>query len=193
MSQIQLLRVFLNQRLTAAAEEIFGAVEQTIAVYQEECCRTKKENDRLQKLLDLVIKPEIKLHRGDLQEVPISEEEVPPEQHHCENKWNPSRLIAAADEIFGVVEQTITDYQEECFRTKEENDRLQKLLDIVINPEVKVHRTDLQKVTVSEEEEIHNILNLRLKMVIRGTREDPGKREMRPEKVNGPVSVLKRK
>nr|XP_024002202.1 uncharacterized protein LOC112080610 isoform X2 [Salvelinus alpinus] len=66
MSKIQLLRGFLNQRLTAAAEEIFEVVEQTIAQYQEEFVRTKEENDRLQKLLDIVIKPEIKLHRTDL-------------------------------------------------------------------------------------------------------------------------------
>ncbi|CAB1318928.1 unnamed protein product [Coregonus sp. 'balchen'] len=64
MSKIQLFKVFLNQRLTAAAEEIFGAVEQTIAEYQEECSRTKEENVRLQKLLDIVIKPEIKVHRA---------------------------------------------------------------------------------------------------------------------------------
>ncbi|KAK6316346.1 hypothetical protein J4Q44_G00138700 [Coregonus suidteri] len=66
MSKIQLFKVFLNQRLTAAAEEIFGAVEQTIAEYQEECSRTKEENVRLQKLLDIVIKPEIKTSSSSL-------------------------------------------------------------------------------------------------------------------------------
>lgn len=35
------LRVFLNERLTAAAEEIFGAVEKTIAEYKEEISRSK--------------------------------------------------------------------------------------------------------------------------------------------------------
>lgn len=71
MSKIQLLRGFLNQRLTAAAEEIFEVVEQTIAEYQEECFRTKEENVRLQKLLDIVIKPVIKLHRTDLPCTPL--------------------------------------------------------------------------------------------------------------------------
>ncbi|XP_045549211.1 uncharacterized protein isoform X2 [Salmo salar] len=66
MSKIQLLRGFLNQRLTAAAEEIFEVVEQTIAEYQEECFRTKEENVRLQKLLDIVIKPEIKTSSSSL-------------------------------------------------------------------------------------------------------------------------------
>ncbi|CAL8359713.1 zinc finger protein 674 isoform X2 [Gadus morhua] len=38
---MQSLRVFLNARLTAAAEEIFGAVEKTISDYKEEICRSK--------------------------------------------------------------------------------------------------------------------------------------------------------
>jgi hypothetical protein len=44
MSKLQSFRVFLNERLTAAAVEIFGAVEETVAEYQE-------ENDRLRRLL----------------------------------------------------------------------------------------------------------------------------------------------
>ena len=39
-----------------AAEEIFGVVEETIAEYQE-------ENSRLRSMLDVVIKPDILLHR----------------------------------------------------------------------------------------------------------------------------------
>ena len=38
---MQSLRVFLNARLTAAAEEIFGAVEKTISDYKDEICRSK--------------------------------------------------------------------------------------------------------------------------------------------------------
>ncbi|KAM9512396.1 uncharacterized protein ACWYII_046351 isoform 1-T1 [Salvelinus alpinus] len=90
MSKIQMLRVFLNQRLTVAAEEIFGAVEKTIAEYQEEVSRSKEENDRLQNILDIVIKPEIKLQRADLQQLTVLEEEVHPEQQPCEQDWSPS-------------------------------------------------------------------------------------------------------
>ncbi|CAB1331674.1 unnamed protein product, partial [Coregonus sp. 'balchen'] len=57
MSNIQLFKVFLNERLTYAAEEIFGVVEKTIVEYQEEVVR-------LQRLLDIVLQPEIKLHRA---------------------------------------------------------------------------------------------------------------------------------
>jgi hypothetical protein len=52
MSKLQLLHVFLNERLTAAVVEIVGAVEKTVAEYQE-------ENDRLRRMLRIT--QEIKL------------------------------------------------------------------------------------------------------------------------------------
>lgn len=158
MAKIQLLRMFLNQRLTSAAEETFVAVEKTIAEYLEEVC-PKEENGRLQRQLYIVLKPpEIQLHRTglslaitffpvdinimrhwpsffitfehdthhvllkdtfcimlhtwkcnyglmsaftfllnpfsspDLQQLSLTvfEEEVPPEQQHCEQEWSPN-------------------------------------------------------------------------------------------------------
>ncbi|CAB1315487.1 unnamed protein product, partial [Coregonus sp. 'balchen'] len=56
--------MFLRERLTAAAVEIFGVVEKTIVEYQEEITRSKEENERLHKMLDMVIKPQVKLHRA---------------------------------------------------------------------------------------------------------------------------------
>ncbi|XP_046886724.1 zinc finger protein 200-like [Hypomesus transpacificus] len=47
-------RQFLAERLTVAALEIFSAVEKTWDGYQEEICRFKEENSRLQRLLDNV-------------------------------------------------------------------------------------------------------------------------------------------
>ncbi|XP_042160899.1 zinc finger protein 227-like [Oncorhynchus tshawytscha] len=88
MSKIELLRMFLNQRLIAAAEEIFGVVEETLARYQEEVSRTREENSRLRLTLDIRTKPDIKLHRQDLQQltVTVSDEVVSPEQQ----EWRPS-------------------------------------------------------------------------------------------------------
>ncbi|XP_014023525.1 zinc finger protein 227 [Salmo salar] len=80
MSKMQLLNMFLRERLTAAAVEIFGVVEKTIVEYQEEITRSKEENERLQKMLDMVIKPQVKLHRADPRQHHVSEEEVPLEQ-----------------------------------------------------------------------------------------------------------------
>ena len=56
MSSVQYLREFINERLTAAAEEIFGVFIKTIVQYQEEV-------DRQRRLLETVLKPDIQLHR----------------------------------------------------------------------------------------------------------------------------------
>ncbi|XP_031648633.1 zinc finger protein 239-like [Oncorhynchus kisutch] len=87
MSKLQMLNVFVTERLSAAAVEIFGAVEKTVAEYQEEICRSAEENERLRRLLDLVSKPEIKLHRADFQ---VLTPAVHPEQQNCKQEWSPS-------------------------------------------------------------------------------------------------------
>lgn len=49
------LKAFLSERLTAAAEEIFGAVEKTLAEYKEEISRSKDlEISRLRMQLKLL-------------------------------------------------------------------------------------------------------------------------------------------
>lgn len=65
-STLQSFNVFLTERLTAAAVDIYGFVEKTVIDYQEEVYRTRLENQRLQRLLDLVYKPEIRLHRAGM-------------------------------------------------------------------------------------------------------------------------------
>ncbi|CAB1349567.1 unnamed protein product, partial [Coregonus sp. 'balchen'] len=89
MSKLQQINVFLNEKLTAVPLEISVLVKKTIAEHQEEISRLKQANARLRRLLDLVFKPEIKLHRlADLQQLTLTEEEVNPEQQHCEQEWN---------------------------------------------------------------------------------------------------------
>ncbi|XP_070841040.1 gastrula zinc finger protein XlCGF57.1-like [Chaetodon trifascialis] len=76
MSKVQTLRAFVEQRLTAAAEEIIELFERTIAEYEEELCGQRK-------LLDAVFQPEVRLHRADVQQLLVSQEEDPPEQQDC--------------------------------------------------------------------------------------------------------------
>nr|XP_033480334.1 zinc finger protein 391-like [Epinephelus lanceolatus] len=77
MSSVESLREFVKERLTAAAEEILGVFVRTIVEYEEEI-------DRQRRLLDIVLKPEIKLHRTELpQQHVCTEEEVVPEQQLC--------------------------------------------------------------------------------------------------------------
>ncbi|XP_033938924.1 zinc finger protein 135-like isoform X2 [Pseudochaenichthys georgianus] len=75
---LQSFNVFLTERLTAAAVDIYGFVEKTIVDYQDEVYQTKLENQRLQRLLDLVYKPDIRLHRTDSRhiELPTPTQEV---------------------------------------------------------------------------------------------------------------------
>ncbi|XP_059195191.1 zinc finger protein 436-like [Centropristis striata] len=68
MSTVETLRQFVSERLTAAAEEIFGVLEKTLVVYEDEI-------DRQRKLLDIFWKPQIKLHRIELQQQHVSKEE----------------------------------------------------------------------------------------------------------------------
>nr|XP_033482146.1 zinc finger protein 180-like [Epinephelus lanceolatus] len=65
MSSVEYLREFVNERLTAAAEEIFGVFKRTIVEYEDVI-------DRQRKLLDVVWKPDIELIRIEL-----------PQQHVC--------------------------------------------------------------------------------------------------------------
>uniref|UniRef100_A0A672ZGK7 C2H2-type domain-containing protein n=1 Tax=Sphaeramia orbicularis TaxID=375764 RepID=A0A672ZGK7_9TELE len=84
--KVQILRSLVEQRLTAAAEEIFGLFERTIAEYEEELCRTKEENQRQRQILDCVWNPRVLLHKTDIQQHLVVKEEVPPEQQ----EWNPT-------------------------------------------------------------------------------------------------------
>ncbi|XP_054461506.1 zinc finger protein ZFP2-like [Anoplopoma fimbria] len=223
MSKAQILRSLVNQRLTAAAEEIFELFERTIAEHEEELSRSKEENERQRKLLDAVFNPQLRLQKADVQQLLVVKEEVPPEQHEWsssldqedpepphikeeqEELWTSQegeqlqgleeadtkfsitpvkrevdeeeahstqrhqrqteqmelqilrslvnqRLTAPAEEIFGLFERTIAEYEEELSRSKEENERQRKLLDAVFKPQLRLHRADVQQLLVVKEE-----------------------------------------
>nr|XP_023998706.1 zinc finger protein 2-like [Salvelinus alpinus] len=113
MSKLQLLSVFLNERLTAAVVEIVGAVEKTVVEYQE-------ENYRLRRLLRITPDIPLTLSRIDSLQLSVSEEEVPPEQQHCEQEWSPS--LGKEDP-----EPTQIKEKQEELRTSEEEEQLQGL------------------------------------------------------------------
>ncbi|KAI4800673.1 hypothetical protein KUCAC02_009516 [Chaenocephalus aceratus] len=77
MSKVQMLLSLKKQRLTA--EEIFALLEKTIAELEEELSLSKEENKRLQKLLDAVLQPQLRIHRADVQVV-VKEELLPDQQ-----------------------------------------------------------------------------------------------------------------
>ncbi|XP_045889739.1 zinc finger protein 37 homolog isoform X3 [Micropterus dolomieu] len=84
MSSVEFLREFVNERLTAAAEEIFGVFRKTVLEYEEVI-------DRQRRLLDIAWKPEIQLHRTELpQQHVCKEEEVLADQQLCVQERNSS-------------------------------------------------------------------------------------------------------
>ncbi|XP_041704632.1 uncharacterized protein LOC121540064 [Coregonus clupeaformis] len=191
MSKIQLLRVFLNDRLTAAADEIFGVVDKMIAEYQEEVVR-------LQRLLDIVLQPEIplNLHREDLQQLTlsVSEEEVPPEQQHCEQEWSPSLGQEDPEPI------QLKDEQEEL-RTSQEEEQIQGIetvakdsmftaacvkSDCVEDPTQPSHLYQAQKERNEERDNLPNTTTEQIKT--EPDREDF--RESDPTSVSQPLSAV---
>ncbi|XP_029963359.1 zinc finger and BTB domain-containing protein 49-like [Salarias fasciatus] len=78
MTSPLLLRAFVNERLTAAAEEIFHVFERTMVKYEEEASSCKQEIERLRGLL---LESQ---QRTDVSRSPVWKEEIPSEQQHCE-------------------------------------------------------------------------------------------------------------
>ncbi|XP_061925303.1 uncharacterized protein LOC133664582 isoform X2 [Entelurus aequoreus] len=73
MCKLQMLRALVDQRLTAAVEEIFVVLERTIAEYEAELSRTKEDNN---KLLDAVFKKhQVVVYRTDVEEEPLHHEQ----------------------------------------------------------------------------------------------------------------------
>lgn len=66
MSGMQQLRLLVSERLTAAAEEIFGLVERTITEYQEEVVRSNREIIQLRQQIEqlTVLQPRVSLFKG---------------------------------------------------------------------------------------------------------------------------------
>ncbi|XP_037621089.1 zinc finger and SCAN domain-containing protein 22-like isoform X2 [Sebastes umbrosus] len=93
MTKLELLNVFLNDRLTAAAEEIFRAVKSTVVEYQSEILRSKEENERLKRLLNVAVQRLLQQPGED------EDEEQQPDSHSvqpqdddqpCELEWRSS-------------------------------------------------------------------------------------------------------
>ncbi|XP_062298271.1 zinc finger and BTB domain-containing protein 24-like [Scomber scombrus] len=106
---LQSFNVFLTDRLTAAAVDIYGFVEKTILDYQEEVNRAKLENQRLQRLLDLVYRPEIRLHRADSMqiELPAPTQEVSAQEQQIKKECIPS--VAEEDPVILAIKEEQTE------------------------------------------------------------------------------------
>ncbi|XP_041664470.1 zinc finger protein 69-like [Cheilinus undulatus] len=100
MSKVKMLRSAVNQRLTAAVDEILELFERTATQYEEQISRLKGENERQQKLLDAVFIPEVQLHREDVQLQLVRKDISPhqPDWSHSVDKENPSEPVDIKEE-----------------------------------------------------------------------------------------------
>ncbi|XP_051811661.1 zinc finger protein 135-like isoform X1 [Acanthochromis polyacanthus] len=73
-AELPALRALLTERLTAAAEEIVGLLEATVADYEDRVERSEREICRQRRLLDAVLKPEVRLYRADVQQLLVNNE-----------------------------------------------------------------------------------------------------------------------
>ncbi|XP_062304678.1 zinc finger protein 271-like isoform X3 [Osmerus eperlanus] len=182
MSQLNVIRELCGEILTTAALNIYWAAEKPFAGYQEEISRSKEESVQLQRLLDVVTQPEIKLQQTEVQQLSVLE---PPQIKEEQELWTSQeeeqlqglqsettdsiftrdsnlhiraflseRLTTAASEIFGAIEIRFTEYQEEISRSEEERKRIQRLFDVVTQPEIKLNRTDVQQLSLPEPPQI---------------------------------------
>ncbi|XP_051805468.1 zinc finger protein 182-like [Acanthochromis polyacanthus] len=109
MDSVQSLRELINERLTAAAEEIFTEFEKTIVQYEEEI-------DRQRRLLDVIWKAERKFHTTDHQHQDVCKEgNGLANQHLCnqENKFCLDQKEAEPPQIKEDQEELCTSQQGE--------------------------------------------------------------------------------
>ncbi|XP_061916155.1 zinc finger protein 664-like [Entelurus aequoreus] len=74
-----MLKELVKERLMAAADEIFGLFEGTIASYEAELCRTREENERQRQQLEAACKTQIVIHLEDIQQLIGRQDGLPPQ------------------------------------------------------------------------------------------------------------------
>ncbi|XP_041635205.1 uncharacterized protein LOC121504472 [Cheilinus undulatus] len=77
LSKAELLRGIVTEKLTTAAQEIFAAVERTVAGYEEEAAGLRQEIDRQRIQLEAVLQPRVSVSRTDQPVIKQEEEEEP--------------------------------------------------------------------------------------------------------------------
>uniref|UniRef100_A0A3Q2YD13 C2H2-type domain-containing protein n=1 Tax=Hippocampus comes TaxID=109280 RepID=A0A3Q2YD13_HIPCM len=117
MCKVEMLRALLNQRLSAAVDEVLVLFLRTIAEYEEELCRTKEENKRQRQLLDAIFKPQPALHIADVNQ----------DLHLEQHKWS-SRAKQEEPEATNIKEE------EEGRKIAQEAEQLQVKCPVICVP-----------------------------------------------------------
>ncbi|XP_057702661.1 zinc finger protein 892-like [Corythoichthys intestinalis] len=104
MCKVEILRALLNERLSAAVEEIFVLFERTIAEYEEALSHSKEENERQRHLLEAVFrKPQ-----GEFRSADVTEDDY----HREQQEWS-FRMEQQEPEPSFVKEEELLNVKEE--------------------------------------------------------------------------------
>ncbi|XP_072772621.1 uncharacterized protein [Nerophis lumbriciformis] len=133
--------------------------ERTIAEYKEELSRTKEENKRLRQLLDAVFKkPQVVLHRTEVQQPPhMKEEEDDPQPTHMkeeEGDPHPTHMKEEDDEPQPTHMKEKEGDPQPCHMKEEEDDpQPPHMKEEEKDPHMKEEEDELQPLHMKEEEE----------------------------------------
>ncbi|XP_060931951.1 replication initiator 1-like [Limanda limanda] len=150
-AQVPVLRALLTERVTAAAKDIAAVLEETLADYEDRRERSEREICHQRRLLDAVMKPEIRLRRADFLQPVVSKEEVPPEQQ----QWSPlaDQEDPEPPHIKEEQEETWTNQEGEQFQQLEEADNKFKLTPFAVKSEEDGEKPQSSQLHQSQNEE----------------------------------------
>ncbi|XP_051239194.1 zinc finger protein 771-like [Dicentrarchus labrax] len=119
--------LLVQQRLAAAVEQIAELFERAVMEYEQELSHSNKEIIRQRKLLDAVLKPEVRLHRADVQHLLVCKEQVAPEQHEWkpilkQEEPEPLNIKEEREQLQGLEEDDITKFLFTVVSVKSEDD-----------------------------------------------------------------------
>ncbi|XP_049619354.1 gastrula zinc finger protein XlCGF42.1 [Syngnathus scovelli] len=87
-----MLKELVRERLIAAADEIFGLFERTMASYEEQLCRAREESERQRRQLEIIYSTQI-VRRGE-----ATEEDDKPAVHLKEVEERPQPIYVKEEE-----------------------------------------------------------------------------------------------
>ncbi|XP_058487177.1 zinc finger protein 850-like [Solea solea] len=107
MSRLELLNVFVNDRLAAAGEEIVRAVKDALVEYQSEILRSKEENERLRRLLNVAVQRLLLQQTGEQQRTGEQQQHQQQQQRATSHEKHPCLLCSMAAVSVVAVTQTL--------------------------------------------------------------------------------------
>ncbi|XP_076020353.1 uncharacterized protein LOC143011381 [Genypterus blacodes] len=114
MSKLQMLRVQVNERLTAVVGEILGLFERAIVEYGEEFSRSQQRIDHQHKQRCAALNPDDRLHRADAQHLLVQHEwsssfhQGEPEPPHIKEEQEEFWTSEEGEQLHGVEEAEIS-------------------------------------------------------------------------------------